>query len=205
MRTRLGAVAMLAAAAITVAGCGGASRASDVDQHNAADVEFAQEMIPHHQQAVMMAEMVQRRGASGQLEDLAERIESAQEAEIDQMAALLDEWGEETSWRGHMRGMHRMHGWGPADGWGPMMGGPGRADGWGPMMRGRASGPVGRLHRAGFEQMWLTMMIAHHRVALRMTATEQADGESPELVAMAAEMEKVQRAEIAEMRAMLRR
>ena len=192
MRTRLGLVAMLAAAAISVAGCGGASRASDVDQHNAADVEFAQEMIPHHQQAVMMAEMVQRRGASAHLEDLAERIETAQEAEIDQMAALLDAWGEEPSWRGHMRGMHGMYGWG-------------RGDGWSPMMGGRAFGPMGRVHRAGFEQMWLTMMIAHHRVALRMTAAEQADGESPELVALAAEMEKVQRAEIAEMQTMLRR
>ncbi len=205
MRTRLGIVAMLAAAAVTVAGCGGASRASDADQHNAADVEFAQEMIPHHQQAVMMAEMAQRRGTSAHLEDLAERIESAQEAEIDQMAALLDDWGEETSWRSHMRGMHRMHGWGRDDGRGPMMGGPNRADGWGPMMGRRAFGDLVRVHRAGFEQMWLTMMIAHHRVALRMTAAEQADGESPELVALAAEMEKVQRAEIAEMRAMLRR
>ena len=207
MRTRLGVVAMLAAAAITVTGCGGASRASDVDQHNAADVEFAQEMIPHHQQAVMMAEMVQRRGASAHLEDLAERIESAQEAEIDQMAALLDDWGEETTWRGHMRGMHGMYGMyggGRGDGWGPMMGGPNRADGWGPMMGRRAFGDLVRVHRAGYEQMWLTMMIAHHRVALRMTAAEQADGESPELVALAAEMEKVQRAEIAEMRAMLR-
>jgi uncharacterized protein (DUF305 family) len=101
--------------------------------------------------------------------------------------------------------MHGMHGWGRADRWGPMMGGQGRADGWGPVMGRRAFGDLVRMHRAGFEQMWLTMMIAHHRVALRMTAAEQADGESRELVAMAAEMEKVQRAEIAEMRAMLRR
>ena len=129
--------------------------------------------------------MVQRRGASAHLE-VAERIESAQEAEIDQMAALLDAWGEDTSWGGHMHGMHGMYGWGP-------------------MMGRRAFGDLVRVHRAGFEQMWLTMMIAHHRVALRMTAAEQADGESPELVALAAEMEKVQRAEIAEMRAMLRR
>ena len=49
------------------------------------------------------------------------------------------------------------------------------------------------------------MMIAHHRVALRMTATEQAEGRSPDLVALAARMESVQRAEIAEMREMLRR
>ena len=195
MSARLRVVAMLAAAAITLSGCGGASQAGGTDEHNAADVEFAQEMIPHHQQAVMMAEMVQRRGASGHLEDLAERIETAQEAEIDLMAGMLDAWGEDAAWRGHMRNPSRMHGWARD-----------RGDGWGPMMMGRR--PYGNLMRArqfGFERMWLTMMIAHHRVALRMTATEQAEGRSPDLVALAARMESVQRAEIAEMREMLRR
>ncbi|HET8981769.1 MAG TPA: DUF305 domain-containing protein [Pedococcus sp.] len=194
MSARLRAVAMLAAAAITLSGCGGASQAGGTDEHNAADVEFAQEMIPHHQQAVMMAEMVQRHGASGHLEDLAERIETAQEAEIDLMAGMLDAWGEDAAWLGHMRSSQRMHGWARD-----------RGDGWGPMMMGRR--PYGYLMRGrqgGFERMWLTMMIAHHRVALRMTATEQAEGRSPDLMALAARMESVQRAEIAEMREMLR-
>ena len=195
MSARLRVVAMLAAAAITLSGCGGASLAGGADEeHNTADVEFAQEMIPHHAQAVMMAEMVQRRGASAHLEDLAERIETAQEAEIDLMAGWLDDWGEDAAWSGgHMRGMHRMHGWD-------------RGDRWGPMMAGRRTfGQMMRLRQGGSERMWLTMMIAHHRVALRMTAQEQAEGQFPDLVALAARMESVQRAEIAEMRAMLRR
>jgi uncharacterized protein (DUF305 family) len=197
MAARLRVVAMLAAAAITLSGCGGASLAGSADgEHNAADVAFAQEMIPHHAQAVMMAEMVQRRGASVHLEDLAERIESAQEDEIDLMVGWLDDWGEDAAWSGH-RGA--MHGYG-------MYGGR-RGDHWGPMMMTgpRAFGTMMHLRQGGFEQRWLTMMIAHHRVALRMTAQEQAEGQSPDRVSLAGRMESVQRAEIAEMQAMLRR
>ena len=179
MTSRLRVVAILAAAAITLAGCTGSDEPGGTgDEHNQADVSFAQEMIPHHLQAVMMAEMVQRRGASDQLEDLAERIEEAQEAEIDQMAEWLDDWDED-AFVGHMRGM-------------------GMGGGWGGMMRPRGTGP-------SFERVWLRAMIEHHEDALDMTREERAEGDFDPLVALATEMEAVQRAEIAEMEQMLSR
>ena len=187
MASRLRVVAILAAAAITLAGCTGSDQPdASADAHNKADVSFAQEMIPHHQQAVMMAEMVQRRGASDQLEDLAERIEKAQEAEIDQMAEWLDDWDED-AFLGHMRGMSGMG-----------MGGMGMGRGWGGMMRPRADSQR-------FERIWLRAMIEHHEDALDMTREERAEGDFGPLVALATEMESVQRAEIAEMEQMLRR
>lgn len=187
MASRLRVVAILAAAAMTLAGCTGSDEPdASGDEHNHADVSFAQEMIPHHLQAVMMAEMVQRRGASDQLEDLAERIEEAQEAEIDQMAEWLDDWDED-AFAGHMRGMRGMD-----------MGGMGMGRGWGGMMR-----PRGDSQR--FERMWLRGMIEHHEDALDMTREERAEGDFGPLVALATTMEAVQRAEIAEMEQMLSR
>jgi uncharacterized protein (DUF305 family) len=182
MTRRVRVAAVLAATAIGLAGCTESDEPdASGDEHNRADLEFAQEMIPHHLQAVMMAEMAQRRGASDQLEDLAERIEEAQEAEIDQMAEWLDDWDED-AFVGHMRGMG--------------MGGMG--GGWGGMMRPRGNGQ-------GFERTWLRAMIEHHEDALDMTREERAEGDFGPLVALATEMEAVQRAEIAEMEQMLRR
>ena len=37
---------------LALAACGGST------DHNDADVEFSQQMIPHHQQAIMMADLV---------------------------------------------------------------------------------------------------------------------------------------------------
>ncbi|MGZ8738532.1 MAG: DUF305 domain-containing protein [Nocardioides sp.] len=180
MTRRVRVVAILAAAAIALAGCTGSDEpGGSGDAHNKADVAFAQEMIPHHLQAVMMAEMVQRRGASDQLEDLAERIEEAQEAEIDQMAEWLDDWDED-AFVGHMRGK----------------GGMGMSRGWGGMMR-----PRGDSQR--FERIWLRAMIEHHEDALDMTREERAEGDFGPLVALATAMEAVQRAEIAEMEQLL--
>jgi uncharacterized protein (DUF305 family) len=58
---------------------------------NAADVMFAQGMIPHHQQAIEMADMAldPSVGAGPEVLDLATRIKAGQDPEIDQMTALL--------------------------------------------------------------------------------------------------------------------
>ena len=58
---------------------------------NAADVMFAQGMIPHHQQAIEMADMAldPSVGAGPEVVDLAARIKAGQDPEIDQMTALL--------------------------------------------------------------------------------------------------------------------
>src|SRR5436305_7482735 len=62
------------------------SAASD---HNQADVSFAQQMIPHHGQALEMAKLVPTRTSNAKVVDLAARIQKAQDPEIQQMTA----WG----------------------------------------------------------------------------------------------------------------
>ena len=86
-------------AALLLAGCGGTSTpATDAPAtatpatvvssgpatvsaaHNAADITFAQQMIPHHQQAVAMAQLAADRAANGEVKQLAARIQGAQAA-----------------------------------------------------------------------------------------------------------------------------
>src|SRR5699024_1838936 len=60
---------------------------------NDADVAFLDGMYPHHAQAIEMTDMVDGRTGNLDLIALAEQIEAAQQPEMDQMTALLAEWG----------------------------------------------------------------------------------------------------------------
>ncbi|MEU3172971.1 DUF305 domain-containing protein [Streptomyces sp. NPDC007000] len=107
---RTGLVATAATAALVLAACGGndgsdtgsgaqtsasAGAEDTAGAHNDQDVSFAQEMIPHHQQALQMAEMAATRASSAEVEDLASRIEKAQDPEIETMSGWLESWGED--------------------------------------------------------------------------------------------------------------
>ena len=218
------AAAALAATGLVLAGCGTVTTSMSATgaDHDRADVAFATRMIPHHEMAVHMAEMAQWHGASPELADLAGRIEHAQEGEIDQMAGWLESWDEDAGgWHPMMGGGSMMddddRGYGPGmmgDRWGDRSG---DRDGYGPwsgpgMMGGRWYGfgmMGGRLHgRDGarartFEDGWLRMMIAHHRVAIRMARTELADGEYPPALDLARGIITAQQAEIDRMQEML--
>lgn len=52
------------------------------------DVDFARAMIPHHEGAIAMAEVLLANGEDPTLRQMAEEIISAQEAEI----AILEQW-----------------------------------------------------------------------------------------------------------------
>jgi uncharacterized protein (DUF305 family) len=170
-------------------------------------VAFLRQMIPHHRQAVMMALLAERRDAGPQVRDLAARIEDAQRREIAQMADRLQSWDEGYA-HGGMGGKGAMGGAyddDPGDDPGDddsMMG-----DGDGMMGHGMLDGA--QMHDlvasrgAAFDRLFLSLMIEHHEGALEMTGEEQAEGENEDVVALAEEMEKVQTAEIAEMRRLL--
>src|SRR5512141_1778545 len=99
MSKTLKLVAVVAAAMFTLAACGaktdtGSSTTSTSSKHNDADVSFAQDMIPHHAQAVVMAELAQTRASDPKVKALAVDIETAQGPEIEQMSGWLKTWGE---------------------------------------------------------------------------------------------------------------
>ncbi|MCX5173864.1 DUF305 domain-containing protein [Streptomyces antibioticus] len=196
------ATAIAAVAALSLAACGddgnsGATSAPPpatatapatvpAGDHNQADVTFAQGMIPHHRQAILMSEMVQAHASSDEVKALAEKIKKAQEPEIATMSAWLKAWGEKVP-----TGMDGMDG-GDHDGSGmPGMMDNQRMD----MLRG-ASGTA-------FDTMFLTMMIEHHEGAVEMAKTEKAEGAYGPAKTLADDIITSQTAEIAQMKTML--
>lgn len=64
-------------------------------ERNAADIAFANGMIPHHRQAIEMSDiLLAKQGIDPRVVDLAQQIKAAQGPEIEQLEAWLAEWGQ---------------------------------------------------------------------------------------------------------------
>ena len=87
--------AVVTASLFILAACGNDDDTGTAASHNEADVTFAQEMIPHHQQAIEMADLAESRAESQEVKDLATDIEAAQGPEIETMTGWLESWGED--------------------------------------------------------------------------------------------------------------
>jgi len=59
----------------------------------AVEIGFAQDMVVHHQQAVLMAAYTREHAGSREVRSLAGSIDSAQQREIGQMVGWLQSWG----------------------------------------------------------------------------------------------------------------
>lgn len=68
------------------------SDSTNLEQAADFDKEFIQEMIPHHQMAVMMATMLKNGTQRPEMKELADNIIAAQTNEIDQMRQWLLKW-----------------------------------------------------------------------------------------------------------------
>ncbi|MFG3441589.1 DUF305 domain-containing protein [Nonomuraea sp. NPDC047897] len=152
---------------------------------NDADVMFAQMMIPHHQQAVEMAELAATRAKDPEVKELAAKIKAAQDPEIKTMRGWLQEWGEPVpTGTGDLRGMgHGMPG----------------------MMSAEDMKELADAKGATFDKHFTEMMIAHHEGAVEMARTEQAEGADPEAKDLAKTIESSQQTEIEQMRQILDR
>lgn len=151
--------------------------------HNQADVRFAEDMIPHHRQAVEMAALVPSRSSDPAVIDLAARIQQAQDPEITTMAGWLRDWGVAVPEGSGHGGMDH----------GSMPG----------MMTHEQMVQLEAARGPEFDRMWLTMMIAHHEGAVQMAGTELAEGAYPDAKALAQQIIDAQQAEIEQMQALL--
>lgn len=177
MRKNLLAAALAALTATILGACSSNDSTELPDGVNAADVSFATEMIPHHRQATEMTALAPDRSDDPDVLDLAERIEAAQDPEIDLMTGWLDSWNRE-----EMGGsMDSMPGMMSADQLTTLESSTGEA----------------------FDELFLTMMIEHHEGAIEMARTEQANGDFDDAVELSGTIEDEQSAEIEQMRAML--
>lgn len=152
---------------------------------NEADVTFATDMIPHHAQAVAMAEMAPEQATDPKVKALAAKIKEAQGPEIERMSGWLKGWGAEVPGTG---GGHEMSGMG------------GATDG---MMSSDEMADLGKATGSGFDRMWLQSMTRHHEGAVAMARTELAEGVNPDGKKLAQSIIDGQSAEIAEMKSIL--
>lgn len=183
MRRTLAAVGLIA---VLAAGCGGGDddASSGSAERNQADVTFAQGMVPHHEQAVEMADMALQKAQDPRVKDLAGRIKAAQAPEIEQMRGWLEDWGESVD-GGDMGGMD--------------MGGGGD-------MGGMSDAEMKELEAASgaaFDRMFLEGMIRHHEQAVAMGRDEVQNGQFPPAKELAQRIVDSQTAEIAEIRGLL--
>lgn len=147
---------------------------------NAADAMFAAMMIPHHEQAVEMSDIVlAKTDATPEVVDLARTIKAAQSPEIEKMRGWLKAWGADES----MPMDHSMDGMMSADDMTALK---------------AASGPEA-------SRLFLTQMIAHHEGAVTMAKTEIAEGKNADAIALARAVVAAQQAEIDEMTQLLGR
>lgn len=194
--TSAASVALAALLALTACGsdsettpaAGGSSSAASAGSGSAAssdsrasDVMFAQMMIPHHQQAVEMADMaLASTSVSAEVRGLAEDIKKAQDPEIATMRSWLQEWGAAEDPAGSD---HAGHGTG--------------------MMSAEDMEKLKAAQGADFDRMWMTMMIDHHKGAITMAEDVLKTTQEARVKTMAEQIIEAQKKEIATMEGML--
>jgi uncharacterized protein (DUF305 family) len=150
--------------------------------HTAADVDFVNSMIAHHQQALEMTALVDARAANSGLPLLAERMEVSQIAEIEQLQGWLTERGEDPDGYLQHAGMQM----------------PG-------MLSAEQLAALTAASGEAFDVLFLQSMIQHHEGAVVMVGTlvDAGAGQEPLLFQLVQGIASDQQVEIARMKSML--
>jgi uncharacterized protein (DUF305 family) len=170
----------------TTEAAAGAATQSELTEE---DITFLQGMIPHHAQAVEMAELVAERTAhADELGGLAQAILTTQQAEIDIMNGLLESAGEDPV--DPMASMGEGHG-----GMGSDMAMSG-------MMTAEDMTALEEADGEAFDGLFLEGMIMHHEGAIEAAQEVVAqEGGNADVRALAEDIIAAQEAEIAQMQA----
>ena len=176
--------ATLIAASLLLTGCATDTATKDHSDHmvsegsefSAADVMFAQMMIPHHQQAVDLGVIAENGEASPEVLALAKDISHDQTHEIEHMQAWLDAAG------AHEHADHDM-----------------AMDG---MLTEAQLETLKAAKGAEFDRLFLEGMIAHHEGAVSM-AEDVVDSKNPDVAELAASIIKSQTEQIQYMKELL--
>lgn len=150
--------------------------------HNADDIAFAQNMLPHHKQALELVDLARANSTDPALLELAAAIADAQGPEIGQMSEMLRSWGQNPD----AAMDHSGHGMSMAG-----------------MVDTATMQRLESLRGAEFDTLWLQSMISHHQGAIEMAKAEIANGDNSEAKTLAEHIVTTQEAEIAQMKQML--
>ena len=153
--------------------------------HNEADATFARDMIPHHEQAIVMSDIILvKPDIDPRVTELATQIKDAQGPEIATMQGWLTQWGVQTpsghAGHGGMSGHAEMG-----------------------MMTDQQLEQLRQAQGADAARQFLEGMIVHHEGAVRMAQTEVDTGQAEEAVHLAHEIIETQQREIATMKEIL--
>jgi uncharacterized protein (DUF305 family) len=159
-------------ATLLVTSC--ASTPEPSSQFSSADIQFAEEMILHHEQAVLMSDIALTNSSSEEIISLAQEIKAAQAPEIEQMK----------NWQGVSASMHMGH----------MMEG---------MLSDEQIQQLRDSEGTTFDRLYLEGMIAHHQGAIKM-AQMVTGSANKEVAALAAAIIEAQEKEIAYMQELIK-
>ena len=157
---------------LLLTGCSTAPEANS--EFSAADLGFAEEMIPHHEQAILMSDIALTNSISDEILALARDIKAAQAPEIELMG----------SWTGVNASTHMGH----------MMDG---------MLSDDEIQSLRDSEGASFDRLFLEGMIKHHEGAIKM-AQKVIDSKNAEVAALAAGIIAAQEKEIAFMQELIK-
>lgn len=144
------------------------------------DLQFIDQMIMHHEGAIMSSEHMISDSERPELRKLAEGIQRSQAEQVEQMQAMRKDWYPDAERTFGMMDPSRMDG---------MMG-----DG---MMDEMMGGSMRETMGAGAtDEMFLEMMIPHHQMAVEMSEKALEEADHPELKDLAQKIEDEQSAEI---------
>ncbi|ORA54706.1 DUF305 domain-containing protein [Mycolicibacterium chubuense] len=150
--------------------------------HNDADVSFASGMVPHHEQAIVMSDIIlAKQGIDPRVVELANQIKAAQGPEIATMQNWLTEWGAPAmNHEGHDMSDMGMG-----------------------MMSDQQLEQLRQAQGVDATRQFLTGMIAHHEGAVRMAQTELDTGKAEDAKKLARDIIDAQQREIATMKQIL--
>ncbi|MGZ8177957.1 DUF305 domain-containing protein [Williamsia sp. SKLECPSW1] len=201
-RAALAVTALAAGATIALTACGtsssdtsapaaSSSASASAGSHNAADAMFVQMMIPHHEQAIQMSDMLlAKSGIDPRVVSLAQEIKAAQGPEITTMKRWASSWG--VSADGGMSMDHGSMDHGTMDK-GSMSG----------MMSADDMDALRSAQGADAAKLFLDQMIQHHSGAITMGQNAIRAGKNADAKQLAQSIVTTQQREIATMRQLL--
>ncbi len=150
------------------------------DEEKPFDLQFIDQMIMHHEGAIMSSGHMISDSKRPELRKLAGNIEKSQSEQIDQMQAMRKDWYPDAERTFGMMDPTRME---------EMMGGGQMEDMMGGSMQEMMGGD-------STDEMFLRMMIPHHQMAVDMSEKALKEAEHPELKDLARKIRDEQSAEI---------
>ena len=157
----------------------GGSTGANTGEHNDADVMFAQMMLPHHEQAIVMSDIILgKKDIPESVTKLAQQIKDAQGPEITTLKGWLKDWNAPTD----APMDHDMDG----------------------MLSDEDLDKLRGANGTEAAKLFLTQMIEHHEGAVDMAEDQIEDGKSADAVEMARSIVDSQQKEIDEMKKMLK-